>query len=130
MVGKRLAQAVAEKAPDRKGVLGHPQGLAHRAQPAQGGHQEELHQHDRIDAGPADVDVEGARRLAHRMPAHQPLHPAQQVIARHQLIQADHLQLAGLLSRAHRDRHDHHPDSEDVMEIFAARSDATSLTGS
>jgi hypothetical protein len=130
VVGQRLGQPVAEKASDRDRVLGHPQGLAHRAQAPQGGDQKELHQDDRVHAGAAEVDVEGERRLAHGVPAHQPLDPAQQIVARHQLIQADHLQLAGLLARAHRDRHDHHPESEDSLTIFAAASDATSLTGS
>lgn len=130
VVGQGLGEPVAEEAADRDRVLGHLEGLAHRADPAQGGHQEQFHEDARVDPGAAEVDIEGPRRLAHRVPAHQGLDPAQQVIGRRQLVRADHLQLAGLFSRAHGDRHDYHPDSEDVMAIFAAAPDAISLTGS
>jgi hypothetical protein len=132
-MGQRLAQPVAEETPHRNRVARDTQRLAHRAKPTQRRDQKELHEHDRIDARPAEINIERGSRRAHRTPLDQPLDPPQQLIGRDKLIHAHHLKLPRLLTRTHRDRH-HQPLSatEDVIAPkLSSRPDSpTSLTGS
>ena len=102
---QRLGQPVAEEPSDRQIDLRDPERLAHRPDPTDRGDQEHLHEHDRIDARPPEIGVKRGRGLPHRAPRHEALHAPQDVIVRHKLVQTDHLDLPGLLTRPDRDRH-------------------------
>jgi hypothetical protein len=94
MRGQPLAEAVTDEAAQVEPQRRHPQQLPDRADPLERGRDHQLHQHDRIDRRTPDIlGVIGRRRRAHERPIDQLVETAVAVVGRHQLVQADQLDL-------------------------------------